>query len=68
MVPDSQNLVGRTKSSRISSFTAGCPDYDGIKVSGKLSELSNFEPRLYGKLVATCGNDRKLPRIAFMER
>ena len=35
MVPDSRNVIGRTKSSRISSFTAGCPDYDGMKVGGK---------------------------------
>ena len=66
MVPDSRNVIGRTKSSRISSFTEGCPDYDGMKVSEKLSELSNFEPRLYGKLVETCVNDLKLPKITFM--
>lgn len=61
MVPASQNVAGRTKSSRISSFTEGWPDYDGMKVSGKLSKLSNFEPGLYGELVETCVNDPKLP-------
>jgi hypothetical protein len=37
------------------------PDYDGVKGSGELSELSDSKPRLYGELIETCINDPKLP-------